>query len=58
MQKNKTKKSCGTESNNNISTSSAATTTSSNLPGLDNVQVIISHPLLIKENSSKVSETK
>jgi hypothetical protein len=58
MQKNKTKNNCGTENNASISTSSAATTTTSNLPGLDNVQVIISHPLLIKENSSKVSEAK
>jgi hypothetical protein len=31
-------------------------TTTTNLPGLEGVQVIVSKPILIKENSSKVSK--
>lgn len=43
-------------SKNGKSASAALTTTNSKLPGLENVHVIISRPLLIKENSSKVTE--
>ena len=39
--------------NQNGTTSSTTTTTTTNLPGLDNVQVVVSKPYLIKENSSK-----
>jgi len=37
-------------------TDSATTTTTTNLPGLRDVEVIVSTPSLVKENSSKVSK--
>lgn len=36
--------------------SSATTTITTQLPGLRDVEVIVSHPSLIKENSSKITK--
>jgi hypothetical protein len=33
--------------------SSSIVTTTTNLPGLKNVEVIVSYPMILKENSSK-----
>lgn len=38
----------------NINGPKLAQTTTSNLPGLRGVQIIVSKPILLKENSSKV----
>jgi|GEM_PF-5696389 len=39
-----------------VASNSNMTTTNSGLPGLEGVQVIISKPSLVKENSSKITK--
>ena len=43
----------GSKNANKNNAASSNVTTTTNLPGLKNIEVIVSHPMVIKENSSK-----
>jgi hypothetical protein len=50
------KDSSTTDKSPSQSSSTTVTTTHSGLPGLEGVEVIISKPSLVKENSSKITK--